>query len=279
MRVACDRLMELRIRPAYIKVDSTLRGEVMETLRAAGDAAHSREIWLAPSFPDQGRVVADGVLWVNGKPGNNVRTEFERDGLVVFDASTNQELLEIAMQSLGRKPPPLLAGSAGLARQLASLLAKRVRSRGALPSSAAGPAVFIAGTIHEATLRQLSRWRLPRFSFGESLDVVISPIAAGADTLLEYDWSDSQTAALKEFCRLLPSLSPRALFLTGGDTASLVCRFLGAAGIRLADEILPGIPWGRLVGGAAHNLVVVTKSGGFGLPDALGTIRASLPGL
>jgi uncharacterized protein YgbK (DUF1537 family) len=31
----------------------------------------------------------------------------------------------------------------------------------------------------------------------------------------------------------------------------------------------PGIPWGRIGGGVADNLAVVTKSGGFGNDDLL----------
>ncbi len=279
VRDACQRLRRLQIRPAYLKVDSTLRGEVPAALHAVQAAAAGSRIWLAPSFPDQGRIVVDGELVVHGQPQCNVRALFEQDNIVVFDAATDRDLFDIASRALECRPRPLLAGSAGLARQYASLLAQQDRRPTALPEPATGPAVLLAGTIHQATLRQLSQWRYPRFSLIEPLDAIVSSIRQGADTLVEYDWSPAQTKALEAFCRLLPSLRPRALMLTGGDTASLVCLLLEAVGIRLADEILPGVPWGRLMGGASDNLVVVTKSGGFGPPDALETIRQSLPRL
>ena len=60
-----------------------------------------------------------------------------------------------------------------------------------------------------------------------------------------------------------------ALVLSGGDTASLVCRALGVRRIQLEDEIVPGIPWGYLSGGAFDGWRVATKSGGFGAPHAL----------
>jgi uncharacterized protein YgbK (DUF1537 family) len=60
-----------------------------------------------------------------------------------------------------------------------------------------------------------------------------------------------------------------ALVLSGGDTASLVCRALGVRRIELADEIVAGIPWGYLSGGAFDGWRVATKSGGFGAPHAL----------
>lgn len=59
------------------------------------------------------------------------------------------------------------------------------------------------------------------------------------------------------------------LVLSGGDTASVVCRALDARAIELRREIAPGIPCGVIVGGAFDGLPVVTKSGGFGPPDAL----------
>lgn len=59
------------------------------------------------------------------------------------------------------------------------------------------------------------------------------------------------------------------LVMTGGDTAKAVCRALGAQGIVVEREVLPGIPQGCLLGGFAAGLPVVTKAGGFGGPDAL----------
>lgn len=59
------------------------------------------------------------------------------------------------------------------------------------------------------------------------------------------------------------------LVMTGGDTAKGVCRALGAHGVLVEREVLPGIPQGRLLGGVASGLAVVTKAGGFGPPDAL----------
>ena len=39
--------------------------------------------------------------------------------------------------------------------------------------------------------------------------------------------------------------------------------------IDLMDEVLPGIPYGAIRGGAFDGISIVTKSGGFGAPDAL----------
>ena len=66
------------------------------------------------------------------------------------------------------------------------------------------------------------------------------------------------------------------LVLTGGDTAVGVARGLGATGLRLDDELEPGVPVGRLLGPRPYR--VVTKAGGFGSPDVLRTACEALAG-
>jgi uncharacterized protein YgbK (DUF1537 family) len=60
-----------------------------------------------------------------------------------------------------------------------------------------------------------------------------------------------------------------AALLSGGDTASVVCRALHARAIEVADQIVPGLPWGMLKGGTFDGLPLATKSGAFGRKDAL----------
>ena len=68
---------------------------------------------------------------------------------------------------------------------------------------------------------------------------------------------------------LLPNDRVSAVVLSGGDTASLFCRAAGVEHIDLVDEVLPGMPYGVIRGGALDGISIVTKSGGFGDPDAL----------
>jgi uncharacterized protein YgbK (DUF1537 family) len=63
-----------------------------------------------------------------------------------------------------------------------------------------------------------------------------------------------------------------ALVLVGGDGAAAVLDRLGVEQIMINSAILPGTPDGRVVGGPAHGLRLVTKSGGFGGADALVTV-------
>jgi len=59
------------------------------------------------------------------------------------------------------------------------------------------------------------------------------------------------------------------LVLTGGDAAIAVSRAVGAEALWLGGEVQSGVPWGRLAGGLAPGLPVVTKAGGFGDDGAL----------
>lgn len=68
--------------------------------------------------------------------------------------------------------------------------------------------------------------------------------------------------------RLVSGGRVRSLILTGGDTAIHICRALKVQGIDLVTELLPGIPLGKLLGGDAEGLPVVTKAGGFGPREA-----------
>jgi len=54
------------------------------------------------------------------------------------------------------------------------------------------------------------------------------------------------------------------LILVGGDTSIMMMGALGAKGIRLDSEVLPGIPVGRILGGKREGMWVITKAGGFG---------------
>lgn len=71
----------------------------------------------------------------------------------------------------------------------------------------------------------------------------------------------------------------RGLVLTGGDTAVSVCRALGAAGVKVRDEVAPGVPLGQLIGGTWDGTSIVIKAGSFGdknaLLDAVRYLRSS----
>ena len=116
------------------------------------------------------------------------------------------------------------------------------------PPSTLPPAFWI-GSEHPATLAQLER--LPATALVARVDMhrpatAVSPLLAAIE-----------------------QRRVGALALSGGATARRILAGLGAEAIAIGGEVIPGAPWGTIVGGPADGLTVVTKSGGFGDARAL----------
>ena len=237
---AVSRLLSRDRKGAVIvfkKIDSTLRGNVRAEILAAMTAFNRRTAVVTPAFPDMGRTVRNGYLHLNGE------LPVHCPGLDLLDAIDNQDLDRIVADHLHLPEPVLWAGSAGLASALAFRLYGEPQPLTA--PAIGGPLVFCIGSDHPATVAQVRE--LPR-------DAIILPILRGQTTPGEIQF------ALR---------GAGALFITGGDTASMVLAAIGAQGIAIRHEVVTGVPWGVLSGGSLDGRPVVTKSGGFGAPDTL----------
>ncbi len=241
----------------FKKIDSTLRGNIIAEIEACG----FEDAWIAPAFPAMGRRLIDGRLVVNG-----VRTGAgldARPGIRVFDAAVQEELAAVAAEALAKQPRPLLAGSAGLAIELAKRLG---RPRARLPRipGRPGPAVVYLGSTSPATTTQTACLKASRDVHTYRLVPVKTLEGKLAAPVARYQ---GRGAA--------------GLIMTGGDTAALVCGALGVRGIRLLREALPGIPYGILIGGRLDGTPVITKAGGFGGENTLAllvdALREGLP--
>ena len=270
----------------YLKIDSTLRGPVAGLVRGALAGSDKPVAVIAPAFPEQGRLYANGCVVVHQVIGPSLidLLGFERTALLGATFARTADDLERAVaqaqtggavrvvvdvdQAVGlasiaaaarNHPEWLLVGSAGLSRQLASPSARPALLAGD------GPIVVVAGSPHEATHAQLAR--LPS---SPELIVLRTGISAVRD--------EGQVAAAlaDDVLRLAGTLRPRALLLAGGATARLVCHRLQVHAVRLTGEWSPGIPVGFLVGGAWDGVLTVTKAGGFGAPDTLLDVAQAL---
>ncbi len=223
----------------FKKIDSTLRGNVEAEIKAAVKAFHCVQAIITPAFPDMGRTVKNGHLHIEGvlikHAGENVR-----------DAMTNEDLDQIVDAGLQLEGRILWAGSAGLAAALARRLYGKPKP--VAPPTIHGPIAFCIGSDHPTTLSQqtelarlLPGARVIAIRRRQTPDAEISQALAGAG----------------------------ALFITGGDTASMVLQAVGAQSIAIQHEVVTGVPWGLLSGGIFDGYPVVTKSGGFGSRDTL----------
>jgi len=273
----------------FKKIDSTLRGHVGAEIAALLEATDAPGAVACPAFPSQGRVVLDRVLRVEGTEVADVvdRIRSEVDGplpwiplaevregvsalaarlarcagtIAIADAETDDDLDTIVGAALALERPPLLAGSAGLARPLA----RRLGLHGERVCLPGGRWLVVAGSRNPATRRQLAEARRAGLR-----------VLATADA--EDDASASATLA-QEAARLLATESFDLVALTGGDTAAALYRALGAVRVDLVGAPRSGLSYGHLRAPGQPALPVLTKAGGFGPPDLFVSLRKEATG-
>src|SRR5437867_4098670 len=170
--------------------------------------------------------------------------------IAVADAETDDDLDTIVGAALALEHAPLLAGSAGLALPLAARLGLSA-GRAALPG---GRWLIVAGSLHEATRRQLARAR--------RAGLRVLATAAAEDT----DTGEAAATLAREAARLLAAESFDLIVLIGGDTAVAFYRTLDAMRIDLVGAPRPGLAFGYVRAPGHPVLPVLTKAGGFGPP-------------
>ncbi|MEZ5403641.1 MAG: four-carbon acid sugar kinase family protein [Bryobacteraceae bacterium] len=230
----------------FKKVDSVLRGNIRAELDALA-AAGLRTAIACTAFPDQQRYVRRGVAFPPGRPLADVVPPW----VEIADAGTDADLDRIATTVLDRSPTPVAIGSAGLARAVA----RRLGIAPVLPEPPpGGVAVIVIGSTHQATRAQVNHLQVhPDTRF----------------LLHEIAMPNPSPSQIERIRRDLVAQRNGGLIVSGGDTARLLLDILDAGCLRLLGEFAPGIPVGRIEGGPAAGLTVITKSGGFGSEDAL----------
>ncbi len=212
--------------------------------------------------------------------------------IIVIDAVSQSHLRAIAEAAVQMIPQPLLVGSAGLAAAWSELLLKpmnrevdvakepaswlpRVSAASVTMTEVAGPVVLCIGSTNPVTCQQVQRLadtkKCLTFDLQQDDPNQAQAALAGGDHLVVP--LPPGSVHIGNLRRLLSATLNtslgRGLLCSGGDTARLVCASLGVRVIQLGSEILPGLPWGRLVGGPADRLPICTKAGGFGNPEAI----------
>ncbi|MTI54718.1 four-carbon acid sugar kinase family protein [Geosporobacter ferrireducens] len=232
----------------------------------------------------------------------------QSDGTAVFvvDAVTDEDLARIRDVALALENKTVMCGSAGLANQLSLLKTRDVRTEG-LRQEKDGIILIMIGSRNACTAEQIQALTdetgMPVittftseilsghrekvcFEVLQQADNLIAGgcklLAVVVDTLfLDFkislkDSQDTVSDSLKiaetmgSLAKLLyDRYSIDGILSSGGDTSLAILKALGAKGIELDSEILPGVPMGKLIGGKAEGMTIVTKSGGFGPKDCL----------
>jgi uncharacterized protein YgbK (DUF1537 family) len=259
----------------YKKTDSTLRGNIAAELRALQDAFPERSILYVPAYPELGRTVKDGKLFVYGKPVHH--TEFANDRwspvrdsriqsvlgdvrAIVVDGECEEDIDTAANAILAETPPRICAGPAALAGALARQMGSVAPEASPLPR--VSRCLVVNGSLHPA-----------------STDQIATAAQAGVFDkrwkLLEEDVEGSGTQRAgrvgESVKRVLKTSAFDAVIVFGGETAFGIHQALGSVPFEAIGEIAPGVVISK-----SGDLLWITKAGGFGPSDILPTIRKRL---
>lgn len=214
---------------------------------------------------------------------------------VVCDAECRGDLAAIAQATISLTEPIFWVGSAGLARELAGLIAQASRTGVNAINMNLGGCARVLALVGTPTLASQQQAKLLAAESGISdLAVPAAVLDGGAghddwsawrarigarlasgDLLLRVGGAHSSPELIRRagLSRSLALLAftqtavPDGLVATGGDTARAMLDTLGVSTLRLHAEIEPGVVLSEALG--ALPLSVVTKSGAFGGASAL----------
>jgi 4-hydroxythreonine-4-phosphate dehydrogenase len=220
------------------------------------------------------------------------------DIVAVCDAETDEDLRRLAEASLPADEGTFFIGSAGLAHALAAIapgdrpaparltptghgILIVVGSRAAASRAAARTLAATPGMHHvlvEAGILLDAAAGADRIELGRRVGDLL---AAGEDVLVEIATGAEPDLSIgpRLVEGLADALAPVAphiggLAATGGETAAALLGRFGVDGIRLIDELGPGVSFGLTLGKVS--LPIATKAGAFGGPDSLVRIARHL---
>jgi uncharacterized protein YgbK (DUF1537 family) len=235
-----------------------------------------------------GRVVSLSAPQVRDAPLSDPDRE---PWLVIADASTDADLDALAGRLYGLDLDRLLCGAGGLAAAWARVLIPEPRPLPPL-EPVTRPVWVLAGSQHRATRGQMEALSGLPGSHVEWIEAGTDRAASRLTGLLECStvgfaltsdsWSAADRAWAEAFIAAAVAEARRrgaaAFVATGGETAALLLRAMGASALEIDRELLPGIPLCRMADGPWIGTPLVTKAGGFGERDtlarAIGVLRS-----
>jgi uncharacterized protein YgbK (DUF1537 family) len=277
----------------FKKIDSAFRGNTAHEIALASRSFAARLSIVAPAYPALGRDSRRGFIRIRDIHGERtidalgalrfaglevpcIPASIADHGIaeqlkvatrqagprVVFCDAQKQRHLEAIVRAGKRLPVSILwVGSGGLAHALAA-------ADGALnavaPTVPQGLVLLFVGSNHEVSIAQVrrlfSRFDVATWQPGPAPQ----DLAEAGAALVPVACGQTDPSAITALTAQIAPDAVSCLFMTGGDTAAIVCDALGIEAIDLQRELEPGLPQGLAVGGRFSGRTVVLKSGGFG---------------
>ena len=335
--------VELKVPYVYKKTDSALRGNVGAELAAALKASPAAQLQFIPAFPKTHRSTVKGVQLIDGVPvaesvfgkdpfdpvkhssvaeilkeQTNVEIqsvvlddkETEAPGIVVYDASTDEDILNRAKQLKEENKLSLLAGCAGFATVLSGLIGLG-GARKNIPKYH-NSFLVACGSVNPITIAQLKEAENHNFQhfyvtpeqaltegwfrteegraildkWAELLKnghncIIDTNAAPGTERACDYGpkhgltLDDLRVKIADTMGIILQSLLEReinsTMLITGGDTLMGFMQQMGVAEIVPVEELITGSVLSIIeIGGKKYN--VISKSGGFGNATLIGDL-------
>jgi 4-hydroxythreonine-4-phosphate dehydrogenase len=212
---------------------------------------------------------------------------------LVCDAVLPEDLDAVARGSLPSAERLFWSGSGGIAQALAMAEGPAESVPQSFPRVGRGGMLVVVGSVAEASRAAAARlveagavrpFSLPPAvlledaAAREAGAAIAGALAAGEDVLVDIAAEGEPDLSYGALLagRLATLLAPAAphvsgLFATGGETACALLGRLGVTGIRLLDELEPGVPLGVTIGGSpgVHAIPVMTKAGAFGTAETI----------
>ncbi len=330
---ACRWLVAQGVSQIVFKIcstfDSTADGNIGPVLDALITELEAGPVVVCPAFPENGRSVYQGHLFVEDKLLNEsgmqnhpltpmkdadlrrvlaaqtahnvghipepvvrrgagaIADAMPANGLVIVDAITNTDLVQIGSSAYGAK---LICGGSGIAIGLPAnfgLTATRPPWR-----KVTGPGVVLSGSCSTATRAQVKAFRATHPSFEISADGAVSgSVKAGAivDWVLEQqqpplvfssaepavvadaqdrlgakETAEAIEALFADLSARLVSKGVKRMVVAGGETSGAVVKGLKAKVLNIGPRLAAGVPVTKL---AESGVALALKSGNFGGPS------------
>lgn len=341
------RACESGIPYLYKKTDSALRGNIGSELKAVLDAAGKHTLHFLPAFPRMNRVTRNGIHYIDGSPVHESvfgKDPFEpvtcsyipdimrgevsvtvvesmdgwerQNGVMVYDASTDEELMSIGSFLKEKGELGLTAGCAGFAAVLPQLLGLSGKRRERI--SLDKKFLVACGSVNPITVRQLdyaerAGMKRIRLTPEQKLEKVYLESEEGNRALEEWtktaleeeccifdtndlpgcraacEYAGSHGLSLDELrVRIADTLGrvvehlvragvKSTMLLTGGDTLMGFMRHIGCDEIVPVCEMAPGTVLSQVdIDGRTYS--IISKSGGFGEEKLIAELAEKIGG-
>ncbi len=341
------RACESGIPYLYKKTDSALRGNIGSELKAVLDAAGKHTLHFLPAFPRMNRVTRNGIHYIDGSPVHESvfgKDPFEpvtcsyipdmmrgevpvtvvesmdgwerQNGVMVYDASTDEELMSIGSFLKEKGELGLTAGCAGFAAVLPQLLGLSGKRRERI--SLDKKFLVACGSVNPITVRQLdyaerAGMKRIRLTSEQKLEKDYLESEEGNRALEEWtktaleeeccifdtndlpgcraacEYAGSHGLSLDELrVRIADTLGrvvehlvragvKSTMLLTGGDMLMGFMRHIGCDEIVPACEMAPGTVLSQVdIDGRTYS--IISKSGGFGEEKLIAELAEKIGG-